>query len=200
MLTAVLLGLSICLVWAPNNLFWRPLPPWAAMFIAATVVGLVAGSLDGSALLGLALLVLAAWSAQQLARPALRALATVCAAAVALALALHYVPGFTNPLLIAGVQLSNDAATFTQYANLDKGAAGFLLLVFLNSRAASPADWRRIVRPTLVVAVLTSLAVIAVALAAGHVRFDPKLPQRPSRSCRRTCYSRSSPKRRFSAA
>jgi hypothetical protein len=178
LLPIILLGLSICLVWAPNTAFGRalPAPAWAIMFLAAVISGTAYGILAWPALVALALLAAAAWLSQRLKSRVLRVVATVIAVLLALALAQHRVPGFTNPVLIAGAQLSEDAAPYTRYASFDKGAAGLFLLVFFSQRASSLDEWRRIAGPTLVFVLLTSFAAMTVALASGYVRLEPKLP------------------------
>lgn len=98
------------------------------------------------------------------------------AALLALALALHFVPGFNNPVIVEAFRVSEDAAPFTQYANFDKGAAGLLLLVFFCQRVTDWNGWRRLAAPTFIAAAATAAAVIIVALANGYVRPDPKLP------------------------
>lgn len=176
--TFVLLGLSICAVWLPDIKFGRSrtLPPWLPLFIAAALSGFACGILAWPALLALATLAgVSAFSARTESR-ALRTLLSGITALLALALALHFVPGFDNPIIVAQVQVSNDAAPFTQYANFDKGAAGLLLLVFFCQRVTRWDGWRRLAAPTVIAAAATAAAVLIVAWAIGTVRPDPKLP------------------------
>ena len=50
-------------------------------------------------------------------------------ALLALAGALHLIPGFANPLLVDAQLLTPDAIPYTLYANFDKGWAGYCLLL-----------------------------------------------------------------------
>jgi hypothetical protein len=97
-------------------------------------------------------------------------------ALIALALALHKLPGFHNPLLIADVRFTPDAAPFTQYANFDKGAAGLILLVYLCPKSRSVAEWIGTLRRALPFALVTAVGVLTLAQAIGVVTFEPKLP------------------------
>jgi len=98
-------------------------------------------------------------------------------AVLALALAMHKLPGFHNPLLMDGVVLSAGAAPFTQYANFDKGAVGLILLALLCRRVATLAELRDTLRRTAPVLLLTVAVTLGFALAAGVVGVDVKLPQ-----------------------
>ncbi|MDI1261146.1 CPBP family intramembrane glutamic endopeptidase [Aquabacterium sp.] len=97
------------------------------------------------------------------------------AGGLGLALAVHVLPGFHNPLLVNAVRTTPDAVPFTLYANFDKGSVGLLLLACLAPRLASWQDARAAVAPTLVAAVATAAAAIGAAWLAGQVRFEPKL-------------------------
>ena len=178
LLTFILLGLSICAVWIPNVALGRgfSVPPWALLFATAIASGFVYGVLRWPALIALTLLISASVLSQHLNGRVSRTVFTVIAALIALALALHLVPGFNNPTVVDGVRVTEAASPFTQYANFDKGAAGLVLLVFFCQRVTSIEEWRRIAAPTLLAIGLTASAVIASALVAGYVAFDPKLP------------------------
>src|SRR3569833_317933 len=126
-LTLVLLGLAIAAAWIPApRLRGVPIPPWTPLFAGAIAAGLVAGVLAPIALAALA--VLCALAGAAVFAPRGRATFTLLAAAWALALSLHVVPGFHNPRLFDGVRLTPDALPFTSYLNFDKAAAGLVLL------------------------------------------------------------------------
>ncbi len=109
-------------------------------------------------------------------RPILSDLLAGVAALLALALALHVLPGFDNPVVVSQVHLSGKAAPFTQYANFDKGSAGLLLLAFYCRRAATLSEWRSVLTTTALAAIATGTAVIACALAIGYAAPEAKLP------------------------
>lgn len=103
-----------------------------------------------------------------------------------IAIGMHKMPGFHNILLLDQVQVSQDAITFTLYANFDKGVVGVLLLLLLwplslwRSRAASTApelSYDRLVwRAVWPVFPLAFLGSELLAVACGLLTWDPKLP------------------------
>jgi uncharacterized protein len=173
-----LLGPSIASVWLPAIPVpaWRPVPPWVLLFIAAVVAGLLTGVLAWPAVVALAVLAALAWSSRNSGNSWVKGAATLGVVLLALALAIHAVPGFRNPIVIDGVRFSADTVPFTQYANFDKGAVGLLLLALLAPHVTSITDLRRIAMPTLVAMLATATAVIGTAVALGYVRWDPKWP------------------------
>lgn len=174
----ILLGLAICAAWIePVRIGSRSCSPWVVFFIAAVCAGLITGVLEWYALIGLGSL----WCVAHLygnktsakwERAALGTLTTL----IALALALHKLPGFHNPLLIANVLFTPDAAPFTQYANFDKGAAGLILLVYFCPKSHSVTEWISTLWRALPYALVTSAAVLLLAQAMRVVTFEPKLP------------------------
>ncbi|NYE60831.1 hypothetical protein FHW58_001983 [Duganella sp. 1224] len=183
LLTFLLLAGALVAVW-----LHRLLP--APLFAAALLAGLLGGVLHWPALLSLGLLAGAAWLAARggsstaaaaavnaAARGApLRALALAVVIVLSLALAMHKLPGFNNPVLIDHVQLSPGALPFTQYANFDKGAVGLILLAWLCQRMTSRAELAPVLRQTAPVLAVTVAATLGFALAAGVVGVDLKFP------------------------
>ncbi|SHG66634.1 CPBP family intramembrane glutamic endopeptidase [Massilia sp. CF038] len=174
-----LLGLAILALWLPPVRLSATVavPPWIALFGAAVVWALFSGVLTLTGLAALAVfgaLAQATGSAQW--TPALRIVAGIGTALLGLALAVHKVPGFANPQLIAGVRFTPDALPFTQYANFDKGAVGLLLLAFVCPRAASGAEWRTLLRRSWPIAAVTVSSVMLVAILTQVVRPALKWP------------------------
>ena len=182
-LTFILLAAAICAVWLPavrigmhSSRYMTP--PWALLFIAATGCGLAAGILNAWSAAALAVFCGMAYCASRARHASLpRILLTSAAALMALALALHRLPGFNNPLLISGLTLSAGAAPFSQYANFDKGAAGLVLLALLCRRADSAAAWRALLKKAWPAALATVIAVLGAAIWVGFVKADFKLSQ-----------------------
>ena len=178
-MTFGLLGLSICATWLePIQVGKRfSVSPWLLPFIGAIVAGLVEGYLSWAALVGLGTLgVVAYMTGRSEASRLQRILFGALTVLLALALALHLLPGFHNPVLVADIKFSVDAMPYTQYANFDKGAVGLILLALLARRARTIDEWREVLRRILPITVITAIAVIAAAIAAGSVRPDLKLP------------------------
>jgi membrane protease YdiL (CAAX protease family) len=172
------LAFALCSAWAgPLSIARRPMPLWLLFFVMALAWGLVGGVLDPVAVSALLVLAAAAYACASAPRGWLRLAYGVLATGLALALAMHKLPGFNNPLLIDHVLLSPDAAPFTQYANFDKGAVGLILLALLCQRVASWGELGAVLRQTAPVLAVTVVATLGFALAAGVVGIDLKLPQ-----------------------
>jgi len=111
------------------------------------------------------------------ARPRwLRISAHVLMLGVAAGLFLHVIPGFNNPRLVTEAMLSPDAVPYTKYLNVDKGAAGLLLLALYGTDVVMRDEgWRHLGDFTWRFLLLVAM-VIVLSLAFGYVRWDPKLP------------------------
>lgn len=173
LLTIGLLGLSICSTWLqPVRLGWgltMPLWPWA--FAGAVIAGLFYGYLTWQAPVALGTLAITAYIAGRSGANRLqRTLFVTITALLALALALHLLPGFRNPVLVANMKFSPDSAPFTQYANFDKAAVGLILLTLLTRRSRTRREWRDMLVRTLPIAAVTAAVVIAAAISFGYVR------------------------------
>ncbi|MEO6918111.1 MAG: CPBP family intramembrane glutamic endopeptidase [Collimonas sp.] len=180
LLAFTLLAVAICAVWLrPVRINdWLAAPPWLGFFIAAAGCGLAAGVLNLLAAAALGIFCVIAYFASKAEEKSLsRRLLTIAAAIMALAMALHRLPGFNNPVIIANLKLSADAIPFTQYANFDKGTAGLVLLAFLCQRASSFTAWRDSLKKTWLVGIVTVIAVLGVATLIGYVKPDFKLSQ-----------------------
>lgn len=178
-LTFGLLGVAICAVWlAPLQLSRTVrIAPWMIFFAMATASGMAAGFVAPAGVIGLLVFGgMAYLTGSPLAGPLLRPACGVATAFLALGLALHKVPGFDNPLLIANARFTPDALPYTQYANFDKASVGLILLAFLCPRAGTTAEWRALLRRMLPIAAATVAAVMALALAMGVVRPEVKWP------------------------
>lgn len=178
LITFGLLSLSIFAAWLPPARIGDQyrISLWLLLFIAAIATGLLSGYLTGLAIVELGVLVIVAYLAgRSEASRSQCILFGAVSVVLALALAMHRLPGFNNPVLIENIKFSADAKSFTQYANFDKASVGLIFLVFLCNRASSMLDWKKILRRTIPIALLTTAATMAVALAIGHVRPDLKL-------------------------
>ena len=178
MLTFVLLALAICAVWLSRfrlagSVF---VPPWALLFLCATLSGLLSGVLSWPALVVLAVLFAAGELSRHVVGQPARIALVLIAGLVSLGLALHLFPGFHNPVVLNEVRTGPSAVPFTQYANFDKAAAGLALLAYFSRRLRSASELREVWAPTAVAAILTAAVLLGVGLAIGHLAFDPTLP------------------------
>jgi membrane protease YdiL (CAAX protease family) len=153
----------------------RQLSPWQVVFSAALVSGLVAGLLDWLAATALVLLWLVAAAHRSRETTVPGVYWKLAAVALAIALALHLIPGFQLVVVASDVRLTPQSASMTLKANFDKGAAGLLLLAYFTNRPTLP-EWPRVTAIGLAFGLATGAVVIGVVLAFGAIRIDPKLP------------------------
>ncbi|OEZ60666.1 CPBP family intramembrane glutamic endopeptidase [Duganella sp. HH105] len=175
LLTFIALALSVGAIWIkPSPLL--PLAPWQMWFAVALLCGGLSGVLHAPAYMALAVFGGAAWLTATSSQKYLRILAGVLTLVLAFALAIHKLPGFSNPVVIAGAVFSEGAKPFTQYANFDKGAVGLILLALICQRTASFAELGGVLRKTWPVLLVTVGVVMALATGAGFVHPAFKLP------------------------
>jgi uncharacterized protein len=172
-LTFGLLGMAICAVWITPTQATRHFT-WMALFAASIGCGLAAGFLKPIAVPVLAMFTTLAWYAS-FGTTRQRVVFGTLAGIMALALAMHRLPGFSNPPLISNMRFSADATPFTQYANFDKGAVGLILLAFLCRRCGTRAEWLAMLQRTAPVAAVTAIVVLALAVGVGFVAPQVKL-------------------------
>lgn len=142
-----------------------------ALWLLAVALAWSGGLLDvrgASAVLGC--IGLAAW--WQRAAPRLHgtragALPPWVIGALALALALHAVPGIHNPLVLDRIQWRPGDPVFSLSASLDKACAGLLLLATVVPRCTSLAAARALIAPTGQAALLTTVAALGLGWAWG---------------------------------
>lgn len=174
-----LLGLAIVSVWFPALRYGeRSLMAWPVFLAVAVGCAFASGLLTWPALVPLAAITALAWTEIRFRRAGARRgwrrnVAGAAAGAIALALALHALPGFHNEKLFSDLTLSAGGPPATQYLNFDKGAAGLFLLIYC-PRIVTWAELRQNLLSILAAMALTTLVVVGLALALGYVRFDPK--------------------------
>jgi membrane protease YdiL (CAAX protease family) len=149
---------------------------WLVLFGGALAAGLASGVLRPIALASIGALFLLAYLAARPGKPVLRAIFTVATLILALALALHAVPGYNNPLVLKDVQLSPSSAPYTLYANFDKGVIGLVLLLLICRRSGSWRDFVSTWKQQAPIWIVLPIAVLGLAWAMGFVRPDVKLP------------------------
>src|SRR5450830_50344 len=178
-LSLSLLALAICATWLPpaNCGSQGRIPLWLPLALLAAVSALAYGLLTPLGLCGLVLLALSAFLGTHQQRTGWHKwFFDALTILFALALAMHRWPGFNNPLLVAAKTLSADSLPLTLYANVDKGAAGLLLLALCCRRSTSMAQLRGSLRQTWWLILLTITAVMASGIMLHVVRPDLKLP------------------------
>jgi membrane protease YdiL (CAAX protease family) len=174
----VLLVLSICAAWLPPLPIGqkRRLPLWALIYAVAVLTAFAQGFLQASGVVALIALVGLALMVARTTSKGWYWLAFTLLLVLSLALALHKVPGFSNPIVINAVQFTPDAKPFTQYLNFDKGSVGLVLVALLSPKLRRGDRAGRLAGETVVGFALTTAVVLGIAAASGLVRLDPKLP------------------------
>ncbi|KQQ45853.1 hypothetical protein ASF61_19580 [Duganella sp. Leaf126] len=174
-LTLFLLAAAICAVWLPAPAGGKiRVVPWTVVAPAALLCGVLAGVLHWQGVAALAALATTASAAAGSRKPAKRIVAGLFTAVLALALATHWLPGFDNPLLLRRVVLSHGATPFTQYANLDKGAAGLILVALLCKRTRTWREFGAMLATAWPLMLVTLAAVFGLGMGLGLVRPDVK--------------------------
>jgi uncharacterized protein len=174
----VLLGIALVAAWSATSDARRVSPWWwQALLLASCGAALYEGLMDWRGVLFVAALLVASHLYQVSSDKRMRIAWGITAVLVAAALATHRMPGFAPLLVAEGLRLSPTSAPMTVVANFDKGLAGIVLLACFCKRAETVSDWMRAVGVGLLAGAGTAAVVIALAVAAGAVRFDPKLPE-----------------------
>jgi uncharacterized protein len=175
--TFVALAAAMVALWAPRVWFSphaRSL--WVLPFAVALLAAQAAAIVTTPGLIAMFVLITATRVGYHAPDGGLRGFALALMLALSGGLLLHAVPGFDNPRLIDGVRLSADAEPYTKYLNFDKGVLGlFLLGLFAPERALRRAPRGATGAVTWRFAVV-ALVVMALTVAAGYARWDPKLP------------------------
>lgn len=143
--------------------------------IAGYAVAAGAGQLTPLAAVPIAVLIAAGWAIQA-ARPTwVKAIGHVLFVATALGLALHLLPGFKNPLALAG-SMSPSAIDYRMYLNLDKALiAVWVLWAWPAVAWAKPTSAG--IRQGLLWGAGTGAVCLVLGAAAGLLGWEPKWPQ-----------------------
>lgn len=186
----LLLMLAVAAVWLPSvrvGSGWS-ISPWGVVYAAATGLAVAQGFV---APVGVAALVLLIGLAELLrrqtllgglgglgcpARPSRYWLVFACLLVLAVALSLHAVPGFRNPVALDAVKFSEDGRPFTQYLNFDKGSVGLVLVALLAPRFRRGDGVLKPLAMTLLLTLIVAGAALGLAAALGMIRWDPKWP------------------------
>lgn len=168
--------------------------PWIAIFLAAPATwtitfrwlglgllalgycaALVNGQLGPLAAIPIALLVLAAYAVSPRRKPLFQYAGHALFLTLAVALSMHWLPGFHNPQVIGPVRFTPDAMPFTMYLNLDKPLIGFWLLLVV-PWIRPPYEPRVSLKAGVACLLVTAATCMTVALSLGLVAWAPKWP------------------------
>lgn len=163
---------------------------WTTACGVACAAAFARGIVEPSGLVAIgALAALGSWATRETRRP-WAIVANAAMLVLGAAFFVHVLPGFDNPRVVDAEVLGPGSLAYTKYLNFDKGVAGLFLLglavtpCVANRRGAGsqsvPAllerERRASTAATLGVLALLVGVVMALSLAFGYVRWDPKLP------------------------
>jgi membrane protease YdiL (CAAX protease family) len=171
------LAVAMAALWAPR-LFTAPsaMSWWIFPFAAALLLAQASGVVDTRGLIAIFVFTTACRFGAQAGDGAARGFALAVMLALSAGFLLHVVPGFANPRVLDGVALSADALPYTKYLNFDKGVAGLVLLgLFAPDRVLWRAPPGTLAASAWRFAVVVGV-VMALTMAAGYARWEPKLP------------------------
>ncbi|ALE87640.1 CPBP family intramembrane glutamic endopeptidase [Pseudomonas versuta] len=149
--------------------------PYLAFLTLGYCLALSYGQLGAQALIALFALILSGLAARQHRQQWLRYAGHALFVLLALALALHWLPGFHNGRAINPERLTPDAVPFSLYLNLDKPLIGFWLLLVC-PWIAPRFSWRVSFGATLMALVLVAIAALGGAMLLGMITWAPKWP------------------------
>lgn len=156
---------------------WSSASRWLVLglLIAGYGAALANGQLGVAAAVPLALLIVAAHAVSPCRKWYLQWIGHTLFIALAIALDMHWLPGFHNLRVIASERFTTDAVPFTMYLNLDKPLIGFWILLVL--------PWTRpryqlfqSMKAGVGCFLVTTAACLLAAVLLGLVKWEPKWP------------------------
>ncbi|AKM32274.1 CAAX protease [Pandoraea faecigallinarum] len=156
---------------------WWPAFRWLSLglLIIGYSAALTNGQIGFLAAMPVALLLVAAYAVSPHRKPYLQYFGHALFILLAIALSMHWLPGFHNPRVIGPERFTADAVPFSMYLNLDKPLVGFWLLLVLPWIRPS-REWRVSMKAGLCSMLMTSAACLLIAVLLGLVRWEPKWP------------------------
>lgn len=146
-----------------------------ALLIIGYCVALINGQLDFWVVIPIAALCFAAYAVSSRHKLYFQCIGHALFIVLAIALSMHWLPGFHNLRVIDNVKLTADAAPFTMYLNLDKPLVGFWLLLTLPWIRSSYA-WRISLKAVFSGILITVASCLFIAVLFGLVKWEPKWP------------------------
>lgn len=171
------LAISVGALWLPKigNQSGIAISPWILFFGLALGLGMWIGLVRPIGALALGGLTISGWCARSWeGKRWIGAVFWVLTLLLALALAIHKIPGFNNPILIQDTHLSERSSGLTQYLNFDKTAVGIILLAIFCQPCSQLKSWKTWLPGTTAIIASCLVSVLGVAWYLHFVTIDPK--------------------------
>ncbi|WP_426205155.1 CPBP family glutamic-type intramembrane protease [Pseudomonas sp. TWP3-1] len=151
--------------------------PWLSLALLSLgyALALSFGQLGWLALISIALLLFAGYAVRQQTVPFARYLGHGLFIVLAVALAMHWLPGFYNGRVIEPQRLTDNAVRFSMHLNQDKPLLGFWLLLVCPWIVAR-RSLRMTVYATAMGLALSAILALGGALLLGVIAWAPKWP------------------------
>lgn len=152
--------------------------PWLSLTLLGIgyAVALIYGQPSWLALISIALLLIASFAVRQQKSPWARYVGHGLFLVLALALAMHWLPGFHNGRGIEPQRFTDDAVPFSMYLNQDKPLIGFWLLLTCPWIVAR-RSLRLSLYATALALTLTAITALGGAVLLGIISWAPKWPE-----------------------
>lgn len=174
------LASAIVCAWLP---VWRPTPQLPVPLWLLTLGGASVSAWQEQSVSVQGLLIITGFAAtlwvlecKPLSETTTRWLKGVLLVAVFL-LGARRLPGFEPVVWAEGLRVSQNAGVFRISFHIDQGLAALVLVRAFAPRCHSLHEWQLTLKAALVPTVGTTVAVLLLGLAAGHVAWDPKWPE-----------------------
>jgi membrane protease YdiL (CAAX protease family) len=148
---------------------------WIPLLCVATVLGYLAGVLNGPAFIWIVVFAGLCAAYPRATTRARKGLAAAGIVLLALPLGMHVLPGFWNFLLLEDIVLSPGAAPYTMYLNFDKTLVGIGILGLCGHALLKSAEaWGLALRRAAPILVANIVVVALIAMALGYLTWQPK--------------------------
>lgn len=177
MLCAVLLGLAVIAVWLPAlRTPWGRVAAWVPLLAGALLSAAVQQLVDWRGLAAVAVLLALAFASVHAPQAGWRRAAKFATVLLCFVLGLSKLPGFVPFVFVGDTVVSAGAPPMRLALRFDAGIAGLVLLAFYGRRIATWAELKAVAWTTWPILSATTVVVMGLGLAMGHVAFDPKWP------------------------
>lgn len=169
------LYIAVLFLWVPYKI---KIPIWGVMFLFACFFGLLSHQIEPYGVLVIVVTGYALhYTEKKSAHPVKRMIAGIVALCAAYGLGAHIIPYFHNLKVLSNVYISKDGIPFTLYLNVDKAIVGLFILGLTQPLLSNKEEWTSMLKETIPRTVLFVFILVLLALMAGEVHFDPKLPE-----------------------